>query len=205
MLDHEKGIDVLSPKITRGFTLIELMIALVVLGVLLSLGVPAFSKIISNSRVRSVTEALQNGLRLAQNEAVRRSRQTAFVLTNATPSWNAAATIDGKNWYIQVIPGPGETSDNNFYVQGGSFGNQASGVSITSGVSILCFNSIGRAVSNSATGLGTCTAPTATSPITFNVTTAGADRTLALEVGAGGKIRMCDKSVPISSNRPDGC
>lgn len=181
------------------------MITLVILAVLLSLGLPAFSKIIQNAKVRSVTEALQNGLRLAQNEAVKRSHQTAFVLTNDTPGLSAATSANGKNWYIRVIPGPGEILDSTYYVQGGSFGNQTDGVAITSAVSILCFNSVGRAVANAATGLGTCTAPTATAPITFDVTTSGADRTLELQVGAGGKIRMCDTSVSLSTNRPDGC
>ena len=195
----------LSTKTTSGFTLIELMVTLAVLAFLLLLGVPAFSQIIRNAKVRSVAEALQNGLRLAQNEAIRRSHQTAFVLTNVAPGLSAPSGANGKNWYVQVLPGPGETIDSTFYVQGGSFGNLADGVTVTSAVSMLCFNSIGRAVGNAITNLGTCTAPSATTPITLDVTTSGADRTLELQVGTGGKIRMCDTSVPLSTNRPDGC
>ena len=202
VLNHEKGIVVLNVKITRGFTLIELMITLAVLALLLSLGVPTFSKIIHNAQVRSVAEALQNGLRLAQNEAVRHSHQTAFVLTNDPPGLNATAIANGKNWSIQIVPRPGETAE---YVQGGSFGNQAGAVTITSETYVLCFNPIGRPVTIASTGLGPCTASMVGIPTTFVVANAGADRSLQLQVSAGGKIRMCDASVPLSTRRPDDC
>ena len=38
---------------SRGFTLIELLVALVVLGILLSIGMPAFGKIIDQQRMDS--------------------------------------------------------------------------------------------------------------------------------------------------------
>lgn len=188
-----------------GFSVLELMITIAVIAILAVLGMPTMAGAISNAKVRSVTEALQNGLRNAQAEAIRRSHQTAFVLTNAAPALSATAATGGKNWYIQVLPlVASETVDSTYFVQGGSFGGETSGVTIA-GPAAICFNSMGRVVANAAPGLGTgvsCSAPAAT--ITYDVTKVGANRTLELQLGANGKIRMCDTSRSITT-QPDGC
>lgn len=195
----------LTDRTNHGFSVIELMVVVAVAATLAVLSMPTLSGTISNAKVRSVTEALQNGLRKAQSEAIVRSHQTAFVLTNANPVLTATPAANGKNWYVQVLPVvASETVDSTFFVQGGSFGSQTSGVTIT-GPAAICFNSMGRVVANPTPGLGTgvsCSAPAPTT--TFDVTKTGADRTLELQVSAGGKIRMCDKSRLIVS-QPDGC
>jgi type IV fimbrial biogenesis protein FimT len=190
-----------------GFTLIELLITISLIAILALLGMPSMSAALNNAKVRSVAESLQNGLRIAQNEAIRRSHQTAFVLTNAKPEENATATANGRNWYAQVLLlYPGEAVDD-AYVQGGSFGNVASGVTITSQSTVICFNSIGRVVANTSTGLGVdCSVPGGVPPMArYDVTKVGADRTLRLEVTPSGKIRMCDTARTVSTVQPDGC
>ena len=195
----------LTDRAEHGFSVLELMVTIVVIVLLAVLGMPTMAGAISNAKVRSATEALQNGLRNAQAEAIRRSHQTAFVLTNAAPALSAAASANGKNWYIQVLPVvASETVDSTFYVQGGSFGGETSGVTIT-GPAAICFNSLGRVVTNASPGLGTGVTCSTPAPMTtFDVTKTGADRTLELQLGANGKIRMCDKSRSITT-QPDGC
>ena len=192
-------------RVESGFSVLELMITVAVIAILGVLGMPTMAGAISNAKVRSATEALQNGLRTAQAEAIRRSHQTAFVLTNAAPALSATAVFGGKNWYIQVLPVvASETVDSTYYVQGGSFGSETSGVTIT-GPAAICFNSMGRIVANASPGLGagvTCSAPAQTT--TYDVTKTGANRTLELQLGANGKIRMCDTSRSITT-QPDGC
>ena len=189
-----------------GFTLIELLVTISLIAILTLLGMPSMSAALNNAKVRSVAESLQNGLRIAQTEAIRRSHQTAFVLTDAAPEPNATPTPNGRNWYAQVLPVyTGELVDDK-YVQGGSFGNVASGVTIV-GPAVICFNSIGRVVTNPATGLAVnCTAPSGTLAMTtYDVRkNPGADRILRLEVSAAGKIRMCDTARRVSI-APDGC
>lgn len=203
MLVNEARQRVLNHVKTTGFTLLELMITIAILAILSLFAVPAFTGMLNNAKVRSIAEALQNGMRLAQTESIRRSHQSAFVLTDATPALGATPAANGKNWYIQILPiVTGETSTD-FYVQGGSFGNQTSGVTI-SGPAAICFNSIGRVTANAATGLGAnCAAPIGIQ--TYDVTRSGADRTLRLQVNATGKIRMCDVSKTLSASNPDGC
>ena len=187
----------------KGFTLIELVTVMAIIAMLLGLAVPSFSRWINNAKVRTGAETLQNALRLAQAEAIKRSHQVAFVLTNATAAESALPVANGQNWYIQVLPTvAGETVDA-AYVQGGSVGNQTNGISVT-GPAIICFNSIGVLVANAATGIGTnCTAPT--DVVTYDISRSGADRQLEVQVSPTGAVRMCDKSKTLSTTTPDGC
>lgn len=65
---------------SRGFTLIELMMALALLALLLLLGVPSFTTFLRNSEIRSTAESLVNGLRAASAEAANRNAHVAFTL-----------------------------------------------------------------------------------------------------------------------------
>ena len=64
----------------RGFTLIELMITITVLGVMLALGLPSFVEMIQNMQVRTAAESILDGLQIARSEAVRRNAHTQFVI-----------------------------------------------------------------------------------------------------------------------------
>ena len=57
-----------------GFTLIELMVALTVLAVLLSLAAPSFANLVANNRVATETNELMGTFNLARMEAVRRAQ-----------------------------------------------------------------------------------------------------------------------------------
>jgi type IV fimbrial biogenesis protein FimT len=68
----------------RGFTLIELMVALAIAALLLLLGMPSFTTYLRNSEIRSTSESLINGLRAATAEAANRNQPVTFELANAT-------------------------------------------------------------------------------------------------------------------------
>src|SRR5688500_2182043 len=139
VLGHEKGRDMLNRHVA-GFSLIELMVTVTILAILLVAAVPGIGAWISNSRVRSVAEGLQNGLRTAQAEALRRNRQVAFALTDATPALGAKPAANGVNWFAQALPlVASEEVDASYFVQGSALARQG-GVSIT-GPAVLCFGS----------------------------------------------------------------
>lgn len=215
LLDHEEGPNVLTATVSpndaaaNGFTLIELVVTLALFGILVSLGLPSFTAWIKNSQVRTVAEALQNGVRTAQAEAVRRNRQVVFALTDGAPPapplspTSATAKANGKNWFVVTVAPVSDTTDVE-YVQGGALADVASGVSI-SGPAAICFNSNGRLVANpSSTGISgaACTV----SASTFDIDHPKADRALRVIVQLGGQMRMCDRSRPaLSAAAPDGC
>jgi len=192
---------------SRGFTLIELMIGITLLSVLLALAAPSLATWVHNTQVRTVAQSLQTGLRLAQTEAVRRSRLVVFSLTNDIPSKDSSASTDGKNWAIHFVP-PTDgdaVEDEDRFIQGGAFGDSSAGVTVT-GSSAVCFNSAGRQVANTSTGVdgAECSFDIDSLNNIYKVQRDGADRPLWVIVSLGGQVRMCDPARSIADS-PDGC
>ena len=190
--------------VQRGFTLVELMVTLVLAGLLLGLAMPAFGTWTRNAQVRTVSDSLQHGVRLAQAEAVRRNRQVVFFLTDsAACNLATESNANGAFWAIRTVPlMNGENSE---AVQCGVTSDVAGGVSIA-GPQALCFNSGGRQVANASTGVtgATCTL-NATGTSNYNVSATGANRALRVTVSLGGQVRLCDPARTLSSSSPDGC
>lgn len=190
----------------RGFTILELMVVITVMGLLMMVAVPGMQSWLMNGRVRTTAEALQNGLRLAQAEAVRQSRQVVFMLTDDTPSDAAEVEEDGINWAIVTVPLLG--SDTAQFVRGGALADVAAGVEITGseGAESICFNSMGSLTANASPGPtgAVCAVDPAAPTVTYDIDMAGADRPLRVLVSLGGRVRMCDPAKALATN-PDGC
>jgi type IV fimbrial biogenesis protein FimT len=78
-----------------GFTLIELMIGLVMAAFLISLGLPSFAEFLRNSEIRSTTESIVNGLRLARSEAANRNQPITFALAGGgSAGWTVTQVSD---------------------------------------------------------------------------------------------------------------
>jgi type IV fimbrial biogenesis protein FimT len=199
----------------RGVTLIELLVTIALVAILMRLAIPSFSAWIANNKVRTVADALQNGLRTASSEALRRNRQVTFTLTNQEPSDTSTAAANGRNWAVHRLPAL--TSENGpVLIKSGSFGSSTSGAAIA-GPAAICINSAGRVVANNATGVPNavcsaaasqnCAAGTsgmASLAACYQVTAPGSDRTLQVTVGFSGQVRMCDPKRSLASS-PDGC
>ena len=192
-----------------GFTLIEMVVALTIFSILVALVAPTFRTWISNAKVRSVADALQNGVRLSQAESLRRSRQVVFALTNSTTPQTGTFTAvsNGVYWAIMTVPAMTDGSENATFVQSGILASTAN-VQV-SGPAEICFNSVGRLVANSSTGVagGTCSAPSTGSPpmSTYVITLVGAAHPLQVGVALGGQVHMCDPSQTLSAANPYGC
>ncbi|HZF81735.1 MAG TPA: prepilin-type N-terminal cleavage/methylation domain-containing protein [Rubrivivax sp.] len=198
-----------TPPRTRGFSVVELMIGVALMGLLAALAAPSFSDWLRNARVRTVADALQSGLRLGQAEAVRRYRQVVLFRT-ASQVCNETVTASnaGNFWALRTVAltagDPVET------VRCGVLADVAAGVTIN-GPTALCFSAGGRQIANADPGVGgaACAVPGVTAPSSYDVASsngvAGRDRPLRVLVTLGGSVRMCDPAKTLSATHPDGC
>lgn len=88
-------------KSQRAFTLIELMVVLLVLGVMLGWGVPAFQQTIENNRVSGQSNAFLGALALARSEAVAKGVGAYVSRTGATwaDGWRVWVDLDNDGTY----------------------------------------------------------------------------------------------------------
>ena len=77
----------------RGFSLIELMVALTIMAILVTLAMPLYRDWLANTQIRNATESISSGIRLTQAEAIKRNGQVEFRLTPAT-GWEVRELVD---------------------------------------------------------------------------------------------------------------
>ena len=70
-----------------GFTLVELLIAVAVIGITASIAAPSYNAFIANTKIRTTAESIINGLQLARAEAIKRNLAVTFTLNNDS-SWS---------------------------------------------------------------------------------------------------------------------
>jgi type IV fimbrial biogenesis protein FimT len=190
-----------------GFSLLELMTVLAIMTLLLLAAMPSFSTWVSNIRVRAVADDLQNALRTAQSEAVRRSRQVVFVRTSGATGSVAAltASASGTRWAIVALPLSGAGGEQAVLVESGALTDVAGGVNVSTGPSVLCFNSAGRLTANASLPItgSSCTVDSGSSD--FDISANGSDKPLKVTVAVGGQVRLCDPAFTLSTNTPYGC
>lgn len=193
-----------------GFTLIEIMVSLAVLAVLVMLAMPSYRVWIANSRVRSTSESIQNGLRLARNQAVDLAQPVRFELpADASANWtvcvpanangacdsSASACRDGTRThcvlqrFVNAAGAQGvtlATSPGN----GGSLSTPLSKLTVRG----VTFDAFGRA----GTGVDTLGRVDVYSAVV------GTRRLIDL-ISANGAVRQCDAQLAASAETPEGC
>ncbi len=79
---------------SSGFTLLELVVAVAILAILLTIGIPSFSTFIDSSQRRAVSEALASSVKVARSEAITRGVNTTLCRRNDA----GTACDNGDDW-----------------------------------------------------------------------------------------------------------
>jgi type IV fimbrial biogenesis protein FimT len=184
----------------RGFTLIEVLVALAVLGILIALGVPTMGEWLQAQRIRAGAEAIVNGMQVARGEAIKQNLPVVFGLEPPTTGWTVCTA--------SLAPCDSTTPAGG-YIQNrsGQEGSRDAQVLQTpAGATLVTFSPLGAVLSNNLDG---------TLPLTqidvYNNDPAlcsangGTTRCLRVVVSAGGSIRMCDPTPGIVAPDTRAC
>ncbi len=116
---------------TKGFTLIELLVTFAVLLSVISLAIPAFTRVVQNTRADTEIGALQRALNYARLEAINRSRPTRVQPTAGGNDWTAELAVYDSTGIpanvLRVVPAM----------------SSAATLTLTSGVACIDFDEMG--------------------------------------------------------------
>lgn len=208
----------------QGFNLVEVIVAMAILAILLSLGTSSYRSYIVNQRLRSTAEVFMVGIQTARAEAINRNQSVQFILTDVAPTAgqtlaNLASLADtdlsatGRTWIIRAVNRTTPVSYT--FVEGKSGAETGGGASSSSSPISIASHTGSEADTDTPSvssitfdGLGTPTNIT-DPPVRFsfsysnpgndpnlNCASAGGPiRCLQVRVQRGGQIRLCDPAV----------
>ena len=193
----------LSGARQEGFSIIELSVALTVVAVLLTLGVPSLSGYIQNARLGSAAKSFYTGLQIARAEAVKRNAEVEFVMTNsavASGIENALVGVaGGRNWVVRARPSasaPYELIEAKSIFEGGG---AAPAVTVAASAALVSFNALG----GTFTGVGQTIV--LENPAMGQCVPLGPVRCWNVVVSPGGQVRLCNPDPAASASDTRKC
>ncbi|MCE9569429.1 MAG: GspH/FimT family pseudopilin [Rhodocyclales bacterium] len=192
-------------KRQRGFSLIEMVVVVVIMGILLGLGLPSYRTYMANQRIVASAEVFMTGLQMARAEAVKLNQRVEFILTDVDPTPASVDTTStstaGRNWIVRALAAGG-----NAFIEGKS-GAEGSGSATGAGSPVVLTGSL-AAVTFDGFGMPVGLATTATfdfsNPSAGSCAPAGPVRCLQVRLSRGGQARLCDPATPVGDTRSCG-
>ncbi|MET4676700.1 type IV fimbrial biogenesis protein FimT [Luteibacter sp. PvP120] len=193
----------LHMKRMSGFSLVELLITITIVAILVALAVPNYRVWTANTRVRGAAESIQNGIRLARNEATQRGVNVRFELTSTDTTWQvcqlavtATACDPSVPASIIEVHAAGETA----------------GVIVSTDKTVAALTNFSPVTGSPPGGITfTPLARPLSSDFGSNAliridtsSSAAGTRRLATTISAGGSIQMCDAGLS-RSTAANGC
>jgi type IV fimbrial biogenesis protein FimT len=198
MLGVEEGRFVLRAGTTRGFTLVELMVGITIVGIAIAMGMPGFTTYLQGSKLANSAHSYLSGLQLARAEAIRRNVPVQFILTSdpITPTIQNTAVLNaaGQNWVVRFLDPTGLTPPFTLIqaksAQEGAYSSAGvSSVLVAGSASSITFNGFG------ATGVAYQL--NLSNPNGGACAPAGPMRCPRVQVTAGGQVSVCDPTVTV--------
>ena len=184
----------------RGFTIIELMVGLTIVGVLLAMAGPSFGTFLQNSRLGTAAKSFYTGLQRARAEAVRLNLPVEFVVTDTPVDINiataAASSPSGRNWVVRYqasASAPFQLIEAKSALEGG--GGATSQLQVLSSDASISFNGLGGTSNGNASSLDI------SNPLGGACAPAGPMRCWRIVVSAGGQVRLCDPLAGAGDSR----
>jgi type IV fimbrial biogenesis protein FimT len=197
---------VLSRSGTGGFTLVELLVGLTLVGVLIALGAPAMSNYLQNSKIANATSVYYSAIQTARAEAIRRNVLTQFVLTD-TPFSTMTPASAGRSWAVRASSGVGFTRLDAKDAAEGEGSKSAQAVAVAGSASgaafdgTIAFNGFGATMPAGAWYALDVTNPAAGSCKNDG----GTIRCRRITVSPGGQIAACDPAAVASAGDSRAC
>jgi type IV fimbrial biogenesis protein FimT len=167
-----------------GVSLIEVLVAMAIVAMLISIALPSFNVYIQNTQIRTAAEAILNGLQSTKNEAIRRNAVHELTIHDGS-AWDICPATDSYPCGTPVM-----SRDQNE-------GSKKAVVAITpADADTVAFNGLGRVVNNSAG-----TPSMVQIDITNPALPAAEARNMRIIIPPGGAIRMCDPLVAAGDPR----
>ncbi|HQZ46764.1 MAG TPA: GspH/FimT family pseudopilin [Usitatibacteraceae bacterium] len=170
-----------------GMSLIEILVAIAIVGILFALGMPSYGTWIQNTQIRTAAESILAGLQVAKNEAIRRNAPMQFKLdAGTTTQWRVNPFIDPDGTPIQS--------------RAAEEGSPNATITLTpADANTVTFSALGRVIPN-ADASPSLTRVDVDNP---QIAVVADRRNLALLLPPGGSIRLCDPKAP--ANDPRTC
>jgi type IV fimbrial biogenesis protein FimT len=179
---------------SAGFTLIEMLVAMAIVGILLIIGIPSFVSFQRNSELTSATNSLIAAINAARGEAMKRG-MNAMVVPSDGSTWKNGWTVfidKNRNFVFD------STIDLTVFQQTalpGYFSVVGSGTADLAGSPYILFDASGYAKTKSA-GFGALTISIARNDI--NDTTLLIQQTRRIVISVTGRVRACSPQIDIT-------
>lgn len=183
----------------RGFSLVELLVAISILGLLMAAAMPSLGTWLDNTRIRNAGDSVIAGLQSARAEAVRTNQNVSFWLVGSTatpgaPGDECTLMSTSASWIVSLTTPKGKCASwlntSNLVVNRYMGGDSAK-------VSVRSFQSDGSTAGTTVTfnGFGRIANTDAIASIDVTGTGGATYRNLRVWLSPSGSVQMCDPNV----------
>ena len=190
----------------RGFSLVELLVAISILGLLMVAAMPSIGAWLDNTRIRNTADSILTGLQMARQEAVRTNQNVSlsFVTSSSNPGGmaNDCTLSNGSgSWVVSANFPASHCAD--------ATGTTPAMIVLTRGmggdsnrVSVQALQADGSTAATTVTfnGFGRVANSDAVAVISLNGSGGAAYRNLRIWLSPSGSAQMCDPAVSATTD-----